>query len=253
VYGLGLGDSVVGRDSTATFAEVASLPLVTRGHDTSVEGVLSLNPTLVLASKDNSGPSTALDQLRNVGVPVLVLKDPDSVEDIAPRIRLLAQALGVPDAGESLVTSTEQRLAEARAGIPSNAGATKVAFLYMRGQVGVYLIAGPKSGADSIIRAAGAVDAGTAMGLGQPFTPLTSEALASAAPDVILMTTTGLESVGGIEGLVKIPGIAQTPAGKAKRIVAMEDSLLYSFGPRTPLAVEELIGALYGGLAQSPK
>ena len=253
VFGLGLGESVVGRDSTATFAEVSSLPLVTRGHDASVEGVLSLNPTLVLASKDNSGPSSALDQIRNVGVPVLVLRDPESVEDISPRIRLLAQALGIPAAGEALVAQTERQLEDARAGIPSSHTPPKVAFLYMRGQAGVYLIAGPKSGADSIIRAAGAIDAGTAMGLGQPFTPLTSEALAKAAPDVILMTTSGLESVGGIDGLVKIPGIAQTPAGKAKRIVAMEDSLLYSFGPRTPLAVEQLIGALYGGLAQSPR
>ena len=43
---------------------------------------------------------------------------------------------------------------------------------------------------------------------------ITSEALVEAAPDVILMTTTGLESVGGIDGLLEIPGIAQTPAGR---------------------------------------
>ncbi|HEY6507598.1 MAG TPA: ABC transporter substrate-binding protein, partial [Vicinamibacterales bacterium] len=253
VFGVGLGESVVGRDSTATFPEASSLPLVTRGHDTSVEGVLSLNPTLVLASKDNSGPSTALDQIRNVGIPVVVVKDPESVEEIVPRIRLVAAALGVPAAGEELVKATEQRLAEAQAEIPDDAEELTVAFLYMRGTAGVYLLAGPKSGADSIIRAAGAVDAGTAMGLHQAFTPLTSEALASAAPDVILMTTSGLDSVGGVSGLLKIPGVAQTPAGQAKRVVTMEDSLLYSFGPRTPQAIEELIGALYGGLAQSPK
>jgi iron complex transport system substrate-binding protein len=59
------------------------------------------------------------------------------------------------------------------------------------------------------------------------------------------MTTTGLESVGGIEGLVKIPGIAQTPAGKDRRVVTMEDGLLYSFGPRTPVALRLLIEAIY--------
>ena len=98
----------------------------------------------------------------------------------------------------------------------------------------MYLIAGPGSGADSMIDAAGGIDAGTAMGLDRPFTPITSEALVEAAPDVFLLTTTGLESVGGIDGLLEIPGIAQTPAGRDRRIVTVEDGLLYSFGSRTP-------------------
>ncbi|MCC7362971.1 MAG: ABC transporter substrate-binding protein [Dehalococcoidia bacterium] len=245
VYGLGLGSHVVARDVSATFPEAAALPTVTRGHDISAEGVLSLKPTLVLASADNSGPSSALDQIRSVGIPVVVFEDPASVEDIIPRIRAIAQTLGVPDAGEALVQRTEAELATARDGIPANAGSPRVAFLYMRGQAGVYLIGGPGSGADSMIRAAGATDAGTAMGLNDPFTPITSEALAKAAPDIILMTSSGLDSVGGVDGLVKIPGIAQTPAGKDRRIVTVEDGLLYSFGPRTPAALETLIELLY--------
>ncbi|MGK2965745.1 MAG: ABC transporter substrate-binding protein, partial [Tepidiformaceae bacterium] len=92
---------------------------------------------------------------------------------------------------------------------------------------------------------AGGVDAGTEIGLRQAFTPITSEALVEAAPDVILMTTTGLESVGGLDGLVKIPGIAQTPAGQARRVVALEDGLLFSFGPRTPEALRLLVEGLY--------
>src|SRR5262249_48521966 len=120
-------------------------------------------------------------------------------------------------------------------------------------QAGVYLIAGPKSGADSMIAAAGGVDAGTAIGLKDPFTPITSEALVKAAPDIILMTTTGLQSVGGIDGLVKIPGIAQTPAGKSRRVVTVEDGLLFSFGPRTAVALRTLISGLYAsGSGASP-
>lgn len=247
VYGLGLGDSVVGRDSSATFPEVANLPLVTRAHDTSAEGVLALNPTLVLASTENSGPAAALNHIRNVGVPVILFDDPQGVEDIAPRIREIAAALGVPEAGEELVAMTEASIGESRAEIPEDVEPLRVAFLYMRGTAGVYLIAGPGSGADSMIEAAGGIDAGTAMGLHDAFTPITSEALAEAAPDVILMTTSGLESVGGIDGLVQIPGIAQTPAGKERRIVTIEDSLLYSYGPRTHVAIRLLIKQFYGG------
>jgi heme transport system substrate-binding protein len=137
--------------------------------------------------------------------------------------------------------------------VPAGAKKPRVAFLYMRGQAGVYLIGGRGSGADSMIQAAGGVDAGTAMGLDKAFTPITSEALAEAAPNVILMTTTGLDSVGGIDGLVKIPGIAQTPAGKQRRVITEEDGLLFSFGSRTPIALRRLVNKLHSDTSTSSK
>lgn len=244
VFGLGLGDNVVGRDITATFPEAKGLPLVTRAHDVSAESVLSLHPTVVLASSD-TGPAEALRQIRDVGVPVVQFDEPNSVDDIVPRIHAIAAALGVPDAGETLAAGVQGEMDAVREHIPDTEP-PRVAFLYMRGQAGVYLIAGPGSGADSMIEAAGGRDAGTEMGLDNPFTPITSEALVKAAPDVILMTTTGLESVGGMDGLVKIPGIGQTPAGENRRVITIEDGLLYSFGPRTPRTLEALIADLYG-------
>lgn len=244
VFELGLGDHVVGRDVSTTFAEAEDLPVVTRGHDVSAESVLSLKPTLVLANAD-SGPPEALDQIRNVGIPVLVLKDPQRVADIEARIHEIAAALGVPASGEELARDARSRIEVEQARIPKGPK-PRIAFLYMRGQAGVYLIAGPGSGADSMIEAAGGIDAGTAMGLDRSFTPITSEALVEAAPDVILMTTTGLDSVGGVAGLVEIPGIAQTPAGRDRRVVTVEDGLLYSFGARTPEALRSMIDQIYG-------
>lgn len=244
VFALGLGDNVVARDVTATFPEAEDLPVVTQGHDVSAETVLAQHPTLVLAGPD-TGPPEALDHIRNAGVPVLTIPDPYSIEDVSGRIRTLATALGVPEAGDVLAEETMAEIAEVQERIPADQPSPRVAFLYMRGQAGVYLIAGPASGADSMIAAAGGVDAGTEMGLDRPFTPLTSEALVKAAPEVILMTTTGLESVGGVDGLREIPGIAQTPAGVARRVVTIEDGLLYSFGSRTPEALGLLIDALY--------
>ena len=111
VFDLGVGDSVVGRDVSATFPEAADLPLVTRGHDVSAESVLSLRPTLVLADEE-TGPPEALDHLRNVGVPVLVLERPDAVEDVQGRIEAIAAALGVPAEGERVVADTLARLDE---------------------------------------------------------------------------------------------------------------------------------------------
>jgi iron complex transport system substrate-binding protein len=60
------------------------------------------------------------------------------------------------------------------------------------------------------------------------------------------MMTDGLASIGGIDGLEKIPGIAQTPAGKNQRVVDMEDGVLLSFGPNTGRVMQSLAEAIYG-------
>jgi iron complex transport system substrate-binding protein len=243
VFDLGLGDNVVGRDISATFDEARDLPLVTRAHDVSAESVLSLRPTLVLVDSD-TGPPDAIQHIRNVGVPVVEFARPTRIEEIGSRIEAVAAALGVPAAGTELATSIEGDLDAALAGVPSG-DRPRIAFLYLRGSAGVYLLGGPGSGADSMIAAAGGEDAGTAIGLDEAFTPITSEALVEAAPDVLLLTTTGLESVGGIDGLADIAGIAQTPAGRDRRVVTVEDGLLFSFGSRTPAAIESMVDQIH--------
>ncbi|MER5213552.1 ABC transporter substrate-binding protein [Streptomyces sp. NPDC002838] len=245
VFTLGLGDRVVGRDITATFEEAKKLPQVTKAHDVSAESVLSLRPTVVLADTD-TGPEEAVDQIRDAGVPVVVLDPATKPADVSTRTTRIAEALGVPEAGKALNARMDKELSAARAAAPKGSE-PKVAFLYMRGSAAVYLMGGKGSGADSLIDAAGAVDAGVEAGLDKPFTPLTSEALVSAQPDVILMMDKGLESVGGVDGLVDIPGIRETPAGTNRRVVTLEDGVLLSFGPRTPLVIDILVDRIHGG------
>lgn len=251
VWALGLGDRVVGRDVSTTFAEAAEVPVVTRAHDVSAESILALRPTVVLAEVD-TGPPEALEQVRSVGVPVVRIGSTIRVDAVGDRIRDVAAALGVASEGAELARRIDAEIRSVKALVPEGDPPT-VAFLYLRGRAGVYLIGGPGSGADSMIHTSGGVDAGTSIGLGQAFTPLTSEALVAAAPDIILMTTTGLESVGGLDGLAEIPGVAQTPAGRDRRVVTVEDGLLYSFGVRTPVAVRRLIEQLHGVRTDRPE
>jgi iron complex transport system substrate-binding protein len=82
------------------------------------------------------------------------------------------------------------------------------------------------------------------------YKPLTAEAAVTAAPDVLLVLSLGLESVGGNEGLLKLSGLDQTPAGQNKRIVAMDDLYLLGFGPRTGQAVLDLVALLHPELGE---
>ncbi|MEV4727370.1 ABC transporter substrate-binding protein, partial [Micromonospora humida] len=105
-------------------------------------------------------------------------------------------------------------------------------------------IGGRGAGSDAMIEAAGGVDAGSAIGLAK-FRPLTSEGLINAAPDVILVMSGGLESVGGVDGLLRLPGVGQTPAGAARRVVDMDDGVLLTFGTRSGQVVRALADALH--------
>ncbi|MFJ4712065.1 hemin ABC transporter substrate-binding protein [Streptomyces sp. NPDC088785] len=248
VFTLGLGAHVVARDITATFAQAAKLPVVTRNHDVSAESVLSLRPDLVLAEA-TTGPAEAMRQIRDAGVPVVVIAPATGLADVGTRIRAVADTLGVPAAGTELTRRSEDRIAAVRRTIPepkSGRDRPRVAFLYLRGSASVYLLGGKESGATSLLEAAGAVDAGAASGLRKDFTAITSEALAKAAPDAILVMSKGLDSVGGVDGMVKIPGVAETPAGVDRRVVSVEDGVLLNYGPRTDQVLRSIVRQLYG-------
>ncbi|MEU3391684.1 heme/hemin ABC transporter substrate-binding protein [Streptomyces albidoflavus] len=248
VFTLGLGEQVVARDITATFEQAADLPVVTRAHDVSAESVLSLKPTVVLADT-TAGPAETITQIRDAGIPLVVLDPPKNLDDIGPRIRAVAGALGVAEAGKALVERTEQRIEKVRADVPDLPAADRprVAFLYLRGSASVYLLGGHESGAGSLLEAAGALDAGKESGLRKDFTAITSEALAKAAPDAILVMAKGLKSVDGIDGLVEIPGVAETPAGMDRRVVSIDDGVLLNYGPRTDQVLADLVDQLYAG------
>ena len=248
VFSLGLGDRVIGRDTSTTFPAASGLPVVTpAGHDLSAEAVLRLDPSVVLADA-SIGPPEVLAQLRRAGIPVVLIDDEQSLAAIGRNIRAIAAALGVPEAGERLVARVEGEIAAARRVAPPGTAPLRVAFLYVRGTAGVYLIGGKGAGSDEMIRAIGATDAGTEIGLSN-FRPLTSEGLINAAPDVILVMTEGLESVKGVDGLLALPGVAQTPAGHNRRVVDMDDGLLLTFGARTGRAIQALADAVHGSCA----
>ncbi len=244
VFALGLGDEVVATDLSATYPPAAdALPEIGYQRALTAETILSYDPTLVLAT-DLAGPPEVIDQLRDTGVTVVVIERGDTIDGPANKIRAVADALGVSEAGEQLAAATQTEIDDAMAvGATSlndrEHGPPLVAMLYLRGD-NAQLIFGPGSNSTMLIEAAGARDLGRALGIGES-TPITTESFIESAPDVIVVTTTGLESVGGIEGLLAIPGIAQTPAGQHRAVLAYEDQLLLGGGPRTGRMLAQLV------------
>lgn len=248
VTGLGLGDRLVGRTSSDTSSAMADLPLVTSsGHDLNAEAILSLRPTVVLADT-TLGPPEVYDQLRSAGI-TLVMFDPDrSLETNEDMMVQVARALGVPEAGEALIEryDAEMKTAQARieALVPDDeADLVSAAILYVRGTAGIFFVMGSDSGGD-VVESVGALNSAEQAGI-TGTKPANAEALAALNPDVILVMADGLESTGGLTGLLERPGVAQTTAGQKQRIVDVPDGQLMSYGPQTPQALVALAEAVY--------
>ena len=228
---------IVGRDISSTADSLADIPIVTSGHQVLPEKVIALKPDLVLIDA-STGPKAAIETIKAAGITVIETPESWSLKDLPIKVRAVGRAIGAQDQAEALVQQLNDSL---------NASAVKnsprVAFLYLRGTSSVYLIGGAGSGADSLLAAIGAIDVG-AQTLDRPFNTLTAESLAELNPDVILVMSKGLQSVGGIDGLLTLPGVAQTRAGKNSAIIDVDDSLLLSFGPRTPSLVDALAKAI---------
>ena len=223
VAALGYQSILVGRDVASTMPELAAIPIDNPGHNVSTETVLAQKPDLVLIDA-NTSPTSALNTLKNSGITIVTIPSTFDLKTVAAKESAVASAIGTPKAGVLLTQQISS--------INNPVKPIKVVFLYLRGTSSIYLIGGKGSGADSLITAMGFTDIGAA-NLAQPFSAMSAEELVKLNPDVILLMTKGLESVGGLAGLVQLPGIAQTQAGQHKRVVTVDDSLLLSFGPRT--------------------
>lgn len=255
VFALGLGDQVVGRDASTDFAGTEDLPVVTKsGHTLNAEAILELAPTVVLTDT-TIGPKEVRQQLRDAGIAVVVISSDRRIDTTDELVTEIAAALGVPSRGRALIERLDEGLAAALAEIAEVVPAeederARMLFLYVRGSANVYYIFGEDSGADSLIDAVGGVDVAAEIGW-DGMKPMTAEALVAAQPDVLVMMTDGLESVGGVDGLIeRIPAVAETPAGANHRVIDMADTAVLSFGPRSADIILALARALYAPEAQ---
>jgi iron complex transport system substrate-binding protein len=250
VWGLGFGDTLVGVDQAATFPGTADIPVVTSGgHTVNAESVIALAPTLVLTD-GSVGPRDVVEQLRDVGIAVVFVENDASFDGAAQLARDVAAVYGAPDAGELLaervMTDVQAKIAEIAGIAPSADGERlRMMFLYLRGSAGVYYLFGEESGADQLIEGLGGIDVAGELGW-DGMKPMTDEAMVAADPDLVLVMTHGIESVGGVDGLLADkPAIALTKAGEHRRFVDMDDGQILSFGPRSALVLDALARAIY--------
>jgi iron complex transport system substrate-binding protein len=241
IYALGAEKELVGVDTTSLYPQVATkLPSVGYARALSSEGVLALSPTLVIATED-AGPPAVLRQIVTAGVPVSVLSANDKFEGMVDRVRQVGSLIDKSALANQLEMQLRQDWQRVRAPILARkTSAPRVLFILSHSPAQI-MVGGRKTSADAMIAYAGARNAVDGF---EGFKPLTPEAVIAAQPDIVLFTEQGMSVVGGIDGALKLPGLAQTSAGQKRRIVALEAMFMLGFGPRLPQALSALDQAL---------
>lgn len=236
VYALGEEKQLVAVDITSTYPEAAT-KLTNLGHLSAIsaEGILGSSPTHVIGFADEIKPEL-LDQLKNAKVEVVLFERDYSIKGAKKAIRDIAKWLEKEEEGKKL----EDQIDADVKGLSPLTSKPAVLFVYARG-AGTMMVAGDDTQMEKMIELAGGKNA---VGGFNEFKPLTPESVIAANPDLLLLFESGTQSLNGEAGLLEIPGIKLTTAGKNKQFLSMDGLLLSGFGPRVGKALSILNGEL---------
>lgn len=243
IAALGQADRMIARDTTTSYPEsLTALPDVGYVRALSPEGVLSVNPDMIIA-EGGAGPVEAVDVLKAAGLPYVEVPEDLGPDGIAHKITVIGEALGVQDAATTLAAGVEAGLADARAKAAAIEPKKRVIFILSL-QGGRVMAGGEGSSAEAIITLAGGINAATGF---KGYKPMTDEALLAAAPDAIVMMDREGDLAIDNSDILALAALSDSPAVKNETVIRMDGLKLLGFGPRTPEAAAELRTALYGG------
>jgi iron complex transport system substrate-binding protein len=245
LYALGFEDRLAGVDATSLYPTSAlrDKPNVGYMRQLSAEGVLGLNPSLVLAVQ-GSGPKETMDVLEAAKVPLVLVPEAFSEQGLLDKIKLVGHAMGADARAQCLTAAVAGDLAQLR---DLRAKVTKpVRVMFVMSLLnGRAMTAGKNTAANEIIAMAGGVNAIDGY---DGYKIISDEAIVAARPDVVLSIQRSKDSLEA-EAVYVHPAFALTPVVANKAFISMEGLYLLGFGPRTAAAARDLSIKLYPALA----
>jgi iron complex transport system substrate-binding protein len=239
VYALGLDEHLIAVDTTSTYPLASKkLPSVGYARTLSLEGVLSMRPQLLLVTED-AGPPQVLRQISHAGVQIKVLSADHRYEGLKDRIRAIGFLLGAEPRAEKLIKEIDQQWQLYQEDLGTNDSSInqlKAMFIMAHSPQQV-MVAGQGTSAHAIMHYLHLENAFKEL---QGYKPLTPESVIAKQANIILLTDQGLQAQGGLRGIMRLPGVMQTPAARHRQIYSREANHLLGFGPRLPSMLHSL-------------
>ncbi|AIM14892.1 iron ABC transporter substrate-binding protein [Bacillus sp. X1(2014)] len=239
-FALGLGDEVVGVSDFDNYPEEVNKKEKIGGMEFNQEKVISLKPDLVLAHASTAlNSQAALQQLKDVGIPVLVVNDAQNFEQVYDSIKMIGKATGQSENAEKLIADMKKRLAELK---------TKAAEIKEKKKVLIEVSPEPEiytTGKNTFMNEMLSwINAENIAADQEGWIKMDQEAMIQKNPDVII-TTYGYYVENPAEKVLSRKGWENVKAIKNKQVIDINSDRVTRSGPRIVEGVEDLAKAIY--------
>lgn len=251
VIALGAGDRLVGMDQSASpfSGDAPAAKLLNYHRQTSSEGVLSLRPSHLILT-DAAGPSAAIEQLKETGLQWVQVSEPRNWQEVVAGVDKIGEFIGRAGEADRVIAEMNARKAEADRLLETFRGKAdppRVLFVMSAGNSGTLLCAGTESGADAVIRMAGAQNAATGF---VGYKPISSEALVELNPDVVLFPVGGAHGGDRMDQILRNhDGLKNSKAVADNGVHGVDMVRMLGFGPSLAPQLVELVQLFYAQAA----
>ncbi len=246
MYAIGRGHDLVAVDLSSTYPDSAKL-LKTVGYHRalSAEGIISMNPDLVIHSND-IGPENVQPQLIKAGLKVKTFGGANTIDSAKLLLTELGKYFGAEQQADSVIRKMDADIAKAVETVKQMniTDSPSVMIIHFGRASNIYFVMSGRNGVgDKMIRLAGGTTARyDAKGARQ----ISAEAVAAANPDIIIATDYGFDQMGSMDKFITgVPGVSLTNAAKNRRIYRFEEHDLIYFGPRTGENIIKMLNLIH--------
>tara|TARA_B100000609_G_scaffold125394_1_gene99813 strand:- start:82 stop:927 length:846 start_codon:yes stop_codon:yes gene_type:complete len=229
IYFLEQESRLIAVDVTSNYPKSAmNFPSIGYVRALSAEGVLSLDPTLIIGEND-MGPPSVIDQINRTNVETRVLPEIHSASGIIQKIECVGKIIGMTKNEIDFYNNKLLKQVSQLENSTSDAEGKKIIYILSM-ESGSPLIAGSNTSGDGLISLAGGINPLSSF---EGWKPVGTESIIQAEPDLIIISERGLKGFGTIEELSNHPALYLTPAAQNNNILALDGMASLGFGPRT--------------------
>ncbi len=173
-------------------------------------------------------PQSIYANLNRVGVKAVNVAPKDDLADYPASIRRIGALVGKTAQANALASQWQNAVKQ----LP----ATGKRYLF---SYDGRMVAGKNTAADELIRRAGGINAAANI---DGLKPMAREAWLAVKPDIIIIADHQSKAIGGVNGFIKRPEVAATPAGKRRKVYLWPANDMFRYGLDTPQVLQRLHG-----------
>ena len=231
LYFIGEQNKIIGIDVTSNYPkETESIQSIGYVRNLSTEGVLSLNPTLILGEND-MGPPMVVNQLRGVDVDLKIIPEDQTIEGIIEKILCIASIIGSGNKVDKIIRSDLLPIVDEINYLKNKSIIKNKKVMLILSMTGVSpIVAGQGTSGDAFIKMVGAQNIFDSF---EGWKPVSEEAIIEKNPDFIIIPSRDVHKNSDVKSITTNPIFKNTKAGKENNFIFEDTMAMLGFGPRT--------------------